>query len=123
MTLKSISEQLNITKEQAKQIKDLINHKSDPVRFNSVQKWVSQCYTQPSHDEMVQEALNEILETYGTEALFTEEYSCYHPLFAYCNAGDAYNTTIIYLDKEDKYIISCWGDVMEYYERKGYHFD
>jgi len=116
-TLKEISRYLNVTIEQAKEIKGLINYDINPDKYASVQEWFSQCYNVPSLDERVQEALNEIMEGYGTEPITDEnDYvdSFYFDIvFIYINKGDTYKGTIFFDTKREKYFLSCFGDVIE----------
>lgn len=121
-TLTEISQALSIEKNRAKQIKRLITGKIEPENFPNTKKWINRCYNAPSKNEQILEAINEVMEGYGTGACFSEDYSMSWPLFSYINMGDTYGLSIIYLAKESKYIISTWGDMVEYYEGKRYHF-
>jgi len=123
MTYKEIADELNISIEKAKEVKGVITRKIPPENYESVRKWVKQCYNEPTNSEKKLEALNEIIEGYGTEGIFSPDFSIYWCLFKYINTGDTYSATIIRLGDQKKYIISSWGDIIEYYEKKGYQFN
>ena len=123
MTYKEIADELNISIEKAKEVKRVITGKIPPENYESVRKWVNQCYNEPTNFSKKLEALNEIIGGYGSEGIFSPDYSIYWCLFDYVNTGDTYNVTIVRLTDQKKYIISSWGDIIEYYEKKGYQFN
>lgn len=49
--------------------------------------------------------VNKLINLYGIEFLKDRYY--------YINAGDTYNTTILYNIKKDKFFVSSWGSVVE----------
>ncbi len=63
--------------------------------------------------------INEILKYYGVEAV--RSYKKWHGSFwqntmaLYCNAGDTYDTTVIYDVEKKKYLITSVGDWIEKY--------
>lgn len=61
--------------------------------------------------------LDVLIETCGVEGLSTGDYSCIHSVASYCNAGDTYNTTIIWDNLKKEFSIGCYGDLVEFYER------
>jgi hypothetical protein len=64
-----------------------------------------------------------LLQTHGVEGISTEDYSCYKCVAQYCNAGDAYATTVYWDDIKKEFHIGCWGDLVEHYEHtKGWTF-
>ena len=122
-TLKAIAAELNITLPQAKQVRGVITGKIKTAAYKSVTDWCRQCYNEPSVKEKRMVALNEIISGYGVEALQHAEAGCCDaPLCEYVNTGDTYSATIVRL-QGGKYVVSTWGDMVEYYERQGYKFN
>jgi hypothetical protein len=105
-TLKKIGTTLNITREQAQQVRGLITGKIPTGQYKSVVQWVRQCYNEPTIAEKRMVALNEIIGGYGVEVGRN---------FAYVNMGDTYATTIIRCGHNAKYVVSSMGDMVEYY--------
>ena len=97
----------NFTKEQAIACRDIIKGKKDPEDYESVQKWVSQCFNRPSDHELRREALNEILEGYGVEPIEKNGYL----VASYINMGDTYNATLLH--SKGNWRITTWGDFVE----------
>ena len=104
--------------DRAYEIINLVSGHGDPEIYDSVRFWVNQCYNKPSHEEMVMCALNEILEGYGVEAIRDEDawIDNFHMdiVAVYVNMGDTYTTTILLDHEENKYIITSYGDWIEY---------
>ena len=115
-SLKYMSENLNISKEKAKEIKALCNYEINPNRYEYVQNWIRQCYNIPSRDEMILLAIDEIIGGYGTEAIQkeNEHVDNYHfdIIFTYVNMGDTYIASVFYDTKNNKYFISCLGNLL-----------
>ena len=114
-TPKNVAERLQITEEKAAEVIALMEGSADPETYRSVQRWVGQCYHKPSHSEMVMCALDEILETYGVEAL-RREGRC-DPYYgdciaSYCNNGHTYATTIIRDHYRERYSITSVGSFL-----------
>ena len=122
MKLERIMQRLNVDKEKAKEILDLLQNDKNPEDYVSVQTWVRQCFNKPSCQEMKMEALNEILEGYGVEAIEMEGYyvNKYHfnIVATYVNMGDTYICTILYDTENEKYLLTSCGDFVEEWERK-----
>lgn len=57
--------------------------------------------------------MDEILGTYGVEGLGTPRSGDYAPPYEYLNAGDPYETTLIYRRSSDSLHIGSWGDIAE----------
>ena len=86
-------------------------------RFESVEKWVNQCFNPPSDTELELYALNELLEGHGVEAIYMETVyvdsywnNC---IGEYINMGDTYLTTIVYDTINQSYHLTSWGDFYE----------
>jgi hypothetical protein len=115
-SIKRISESLNVERETARKIKALVNYELEPDQFESVDAWIRQCYNEPSIDEKIMCALNELLDGHGIEAIRdSRQWDSYYGdcRFSYVNMGDTYNATILYDCMNDRYILSSWGDVVE----------
>lgn len=105
---------LNCTVEQLEQIMGLIENKINPKLYTSVQKWSTQWYNEPNHDELVMCAINEILQGYGVEAIEGEWQNGYwgNIVATYVNMGDTSIPTVI-LHRDNGYMVGCWGDLVE----------
>jgi len=110
-TLKSF-----LDEEQAKQARALMRGELDPMEFESVRSWVSQCYNPPSWQEQVERALNEVLDGWGIEAIWGVEDELW-PIAVYINMGDTYNTTLLYDYRSQTWRVTTWGDFVEKNEK------
>jgi hypothetical protein len=117
LPIKTIAAQLNITPEQARQVKGVITGKICTGKFESVNSWVRQCHNEPKLYEKRLCALNEIIGGYGIEAVFPE-YDGMVPLFEYINMGESYKSTIVRYSG-GRYIISTMGDEIDHCESRG----
>jgi hypothetical protein len=95
---------------RTEKIMGLMDGDVDPEEFESVQKWLAQCYNRPSDDELIMCAIDELLETFGVESLDLDD-----RLISYCNAGDTYAATICHIGDgwTDEYVVASWGDLVE----------
>ena len=96
----------------ARRIRRILKGKEDPRTVEATDTWVRRCYHEPSQREQAAHAVDVLLETYGVETA--------EGRFDYCNAGDAYATTLVFVG--DSVYIACWGDVIESMERRGAKF-
>ena len=77
------------------------------------------CYRDPYASQvwrvtMALHAIDQLLGTYGVEALTRKDDSCYGPpSHEYLNAGDTYATTLVYYRDADALRIGTWGDIVE----------
>lgn len=79
--------------------------------------WVGQCCNAPSLHEVKMHILDEMLGSYGVEFINLEPDNYRWPKgIEYLNMGDTYTPTLIYFN--NRYSIGCWGDYLEYWERK-----
>lgn len=124
MKIKDLQQAFNINRETAKTIVGLINESINPYDFRSVRDWTAQCYNVPSTGELIMCALNEILEGFGVEAIRDERFhwdSFWGDIGAeFINMGDTYDATII-RDRQERFIISSYGDWVEWAERKKFN--
>lgn len=55
--------------------------------------------------------IDAILDTHGVEYQDKGE-GVHSPAFSFCNAGDTYNWTVLYI-KGKGFRVGCWGDIVE----------
>lgn len=67
----------------------------------------------------VLENFNTILGFHGIESLYDQNNPALngHAIY-YCNSGDTYNQTIIWIDSENCFYIGDWGSLLEYLEEE-----
>lgn len=106
---------------KGQEIRDLLTKKKKTTEYKTVNDWISKCLFPPGYTERAEVALNEILEGYGTEAVFSNE-NLTVPSFSYINLGDTYSVTMIRDYDREKWVVGSWGDFLEYKESKGYVF-
>lgn len=113
-TIQQIAERLKIEPEKAKLIQALLYKKNvDPCKLSKAcEKWVHQCYNEPSREEKIMCAIDDIIGTHGVEAIWSI-HNEFKPLFTYCNAGDPYVTTVIREHSRGRWLLACWGDLVE----------
>ena len=107
---------LPISEDQARTIRGLIKGTIDPESIEGTADWVRQCHHRPSDDELLMDAIDETLETFGVEAIWNDARSCTRPEYVYCNTGDSYAATI--MQKRGTWgwgapFIGSWGDIVE----------
>ena len=63
-----------------------------------------------------------MLEGFGREAILLHSTSGKWDdvSLEWVNMGDTYNTTVLHDSDKDVFYITTWGDMVEYYERKGF---
>jgi len=92
----------------AQEVTALIDGSKDPMEYDRVKQWVGQCFNMPSDNELIMAALDEVIDGYGTEAIFSAD--GLDVRFSYVNMGDTYNTTIVYNHRGYSYHVACYGD-------------
>jgi hypothetical protein len=115
-SIKTIQTQLNLDKDTAKRIRELIDKTISPLTSEAVQKWIRQCYNRPSDNELIMCAIDETLNTFGVEAIEGEWIDHYHQNIqaVYCNTGDTYSSTVFLCYKHEKFLIMSYYD---YYKK------
>lgn len=128
MSSLNLTSLFNITDSQAHMVRGLIKDKfavEDTERWRlalpKTFDWIDACYHNPLYyscrDEINLYAINEILEGYGIEAIQKESNWVSHywqdTQFLYVNMGDTYTPTIFYDTREDRFIVSDFGTVVE----------
>ena len=106
--------------EEGRKIRRLLTGQDNPETYQAVSKWVAQCYNKPSDDELIMEAINEIIDGFGTEAIRGRYIDSYHQDIqaAFVNMGDTYTTTILLDHETGRYQITSWGDWVERNEKR-----
>jgi len=99
--------------DKAKEIRGIIDGSIDPMTYSKVDQWVRQCYNRPSTHELQLEAINQVLEGYGTEALDENTSWFPQPHYSYVNMGDTYTPTVVYDHEKDRFLITDWGTLAE----------
>ncbi len=115
-SVKTLETGLNIDRSTALRARKLMEGHLDPESFDSVDRWVRQCYHRPNQNELIMAALDELLGGFGVECI--REDCDDSPAADYINQGDSYNTTILYCHIRDRFIVACWGDYIEWLERR-----
>lgn len=96
----------------------MINGKYAPEFFYGAKSWLNHCYNIPSTQELILEAIDDIIDGHGIDSLYAHDDEFHDtPMGQYINMGDIYATTIVYVDNE--YLITTLGDYIEYAESKG----
>lgn len=119
-SVKTIQEKLSVDSDTASCVRGLIDGMIDPEDFESVQKWIDQCGgSKPRRHEMVMEAINEILDSCGVEAIRGRHVDRFHYdcQAIYVNTGDIYCNTVIRDNETGRFLIDNVGGWIERNER------
>jgi hypothetical protein len=73
--------------------------------------WYRQCYHPMAFGTAKLSIADEILNTHGVEYI-TPGSNAKSPAIEYCNTGDTYQTTLMYVSGKG-YRVGCWGDIVE----------
>lgn len=73
--------------------------------------WYRQCYHPLEFQTTKLSIAGEIIGTYGVEYIPAGK-GRRSPAIEYCNAGDAYTATLMYVSGKG-YRVGCWGDIVE----------
>lgn len=114
---------LAITKPQAELIKMILTEEIDAAIFKGTQSIRT---SSGATINSMMEAINTILDGYGTEAIRQLNIAT-HPYWmdtraVYINMGDTYTLTLVYDVLTDRFYFTSWGDFVEIAERKGAKF-
>ena len=118
-SIKTISARLNwLSAEQVKLVRGLIDGSLEPTKISPETKiWVQSHYYVPTIIEQIMHAVDWVIQTNGVEAIYTDhDNSLNNPSALYCNTGETYAMTVIYCYKQEKFLITSWGD---YYAANG----
>lgn len=119
-SIKTLTSQLNISKEKAEQIRmvinmrfyDFVDHYESNKLDNPVPrttKWIDGCYNEPNQVELILEAINEITDGHGVEYIKKNGKIA----IEYVNMGDTYTPTIVFNRETWTFRCCCWGDIVE----------
>lgn len=93
-------------------IVDLVDGERDPDEHPAGERRIRECYHRPTDEDLVLTVIDSIIGTHGVEALAYGEDSddaADAGVVEYCNAGDGYTPTVIWLD--GVYYVGCWADL------------
>ena len=105
---------------KGKELRELLIGDRKTTDYRSVREWVSKCYNRPRYQERLDVAVNEVLEGYGSEAIFAGGLC---PVVTYVNMGDTYAVTLVYDYRRHEWLLTSWGDWIESEERKGRRYE
>lgn len=116
-TITTIAETLKLSRERAKMVKSVLRLERCAGFKNFLdkncphtKKWIDSCYHLPKTAEIQMHAIDEIIGTYGVEAINLGDVYPGNWL-EYCNTGDPFiNTVCLY---EGKFFLTSWGDIIE----------
>jgi len=116
----------DLTRENAKLIRALARATDDEELLEQLvndnvpgtARYVRSMFSSPYRSHMWRvtvalHAMNEIMGTYGVEALGPDVGGPNPPPYEYLNSGDTYATTLVYRRSDDSLHIGSWGDVAE----------
>lgn len=125
-SVSALTDALSISAEQAKLIRKLAKYVDEPEKLSELiekecpktVEYVHRMHSDPWGSHMWRvtvalHAMDNVLDTYGVEGLGPTSGPSYAPPYEYLNAGDTYNTTLIYRRKTDTLSIGTWGDIAE----------
>ena len=113
-TIKSLLLIKGLDKRHAILCRKVIHGTLDPqVASPACAAWVRHCYWEPDNAAQIMEALNELTNAFGVEAIFREGGSIVQPSLEYLNQGDTWNATILRDPETERIWVGCWGDVVE----------
>lgn len=116
-TLETIDRGTLETKEQAKLLRKVLTFQGtiyellEQFDFPRTTRWVKDCYHDPSLRTLKLHIADEILGTYGVEHI-DKGRNAKSPAIDYCNTGDPYRTTLMYIHGRG-FRVGCWGDIVE----------
>lgn len=120
---KELAEAFQIELDKVDLILDIIKDQGIHLsQFKSVEHMRSQCFNPPDRVNEQLEAINELTDGCGIEAVRLEGY--HHSNYwtdcigLYVNFGDTYQLTIIYNVIDNQFEFSSWGDFYEAKEQK-----
>lgn len=109
-SVKALTEIKDITKETAQEIRKVWCELTESevrdldfrnIHVNDIWRWKTR--------ELRRAYIDQLLQTFGVEYLGKHKRNGEHVY--YCNAGDTYTTTIIFMGS--RLVVGCWGDLVE----------
>ena len=106
-------------KATADTLRSLMDGRKDPREFPGVQRWLDQCFNDPSDNELIMAAIDEVMDGHGVEAIRGRYVDGYHQDIqaVYVNMGDTYDITILLDHETGNYVLTTWGDWVERHGR------
>lgn len=117
----SISEAFDVSLFDANLALLLIRHRINPElhfrRFPQTCRWFNSCYNPPRNNELILEALNELLGGCGVEGIEHEDIYVdhYHRNFvaSYINTGHSDSPTILLDHVKNRWRLTSWAEFYE----------
>lgn len=110
-------------RDVAIKVRRVIDGRDDPMIYPKTAAWAHKCYSDPRDIELQLAAIDELLDTCGTESMRSDDADWDHywldTVMVYCNTGDSYGGTIVYDVDCDVFYATSWADWMETAERTG----
>lgn len=95
---------------KGKALRNLFEDNLAVWNHDACQRWMVQCFNQPSMEDLRMFAIDSELENHGVEYIQAGK-NRRSPAIEYSNAGDTYAVTICRVN--GKYRICCIGDIIE----------
>lgn len=102
---------------KGKELRELLTGVRKTHTYSSVIKWEIRCANPLGYNERLMCALDEILEGYGVEPIWSEDDELI-PTAEYVNMGDTYVTTLLLNRVTGSIQITSWGDWVEKNKRR-----
>jgi len=117
--LPSVKTLATIAHERAKELRSVLELTKrseleallDSGKYPVTAKWYWQCYNPMAFGTAKLSIADEILNTHGVEYI-QAGHGAKSPAIEYCNAGDTYAATLMYVAGKG-YRVGCWGDIVE----------
>lgn len=84
---------------------------TDETKYPATRQWYLSCYNPMDITTAKMSIADEILGTSGVEYI-AEGHNAKSPAVEYCNTGDIYAATLMYVHGTG-YRVGCWGDIVE----------
>lgn len=117
MTTDQIAQHFSIDDTTAATVLGIIRGTVDPCEASEdARAWIARCYNRPSDTEIKMRALVQVLDGYGSDAIWGA--SCTQPVAAYVNTGDTYAPTVVLDYVAMRWRLTTMGDFVERYEHR-----
>lgn len=83
----------------------------ETIKYPVTRKWYLSCLNPMDITTAKMSIADEILGTHGVEYI-PEGHNSKSPAIEYCNTGDTYASTLLYVHGQG-YRVGCWGDTVE----------
>lgn len=103
--------------DSANSLARLMAGEMSPEDVPATAQWIRDCYNRPSYDELVKHAANDLLDGFGVEMIYSEDFGDGEaPCIEYINVGESYTPTLLWHDGE--LYLSSWADMVEAIEQR-----